>query len=186
MIGSLRGSILSVGEHALLLEVAGIGYTVTAPSRLLAAATVGQEAFYFIHDHLREDAHDLYGFASEDDLNLFERLLSVSGVGPKVALAVASIGTADVVRKAIMGGDITRMTSVPGVGKKTAQKIILELKGQLVDADGTDGEDGDTIEALKTLGYSASQARDALKGVSQDMTETSARVREALRRLAKK
>jgi Holliday junction DNA helicase RuvA len=138
-----------------------------------------------IHDHVREDVRDLYGFLSSADLSLFDQLLSISGVGPKVAMTILGIGSADTVRRAIMSGDLAMLTSVPGVGKKTAQKIILELKGQLVELAESSPMDQEVIQALQGLGYTVAQAREAVKLLSPDLTNTSDRVREALRSLAK-
>lgn len=184
MIGSLRGTIVNLRAASVLLEAGGVGYVVHAAPGTVSGLRTGEEVFLYIHDHIREDSHDLYGFAAEDDLELFENLISVSGVGPKVGLAMLSIGRADTVRKAIMNGDLSLLTSVPGVGKKIAQKIILELKGQLVDEDTVHGSDKEVVEALVSLGYSASQAREGLKAVPADLTDVSERVREALRNLS--
>lgn len=178
--------VLDVGATFFVLEVAGVGYKVIAPPSILSSVHVGKEAFVYIHDHIREDLHDLYGFLAADDQVLFQRLLNVDGVGPKVAMAVLSIGPADIVRKAIMSGDLEGMTSVPGVGKKTAQKIILELKGQLVESAEASGEDAEVIQALQALGYPLAHARDAVKMLAVTTKGTSDRVREALKILGKK
>lgn len=143
------------------------------------------EAFLYIHEHIREDAHDLYGFLKADDLDLFRSLLSVSGIGPKVALVLLSLGDASTVRDAILTGDLTFLTSAPGVGKKLAQKIVLELKGQLVEEKTESSADKDVRDALVGLGYSAAQANDAIKHIPEAMTDTSDRIREALRQLSK-
>jgi len=185
MIGSLRGRVLDIAPPWVLIEVQGIGYRVCVSSNTLAGMRVNEEVFVYIHDVVREDARDLFGFTALEDLRLFERMISVSGVGPKVALAMSSIGSADTLKRAIMSGDLTTLTSAPGVGKKIAQKIILELKGQIVDTDGTTGPDREAIDALVSLGYSGTQARDALKSVSTDIADISDRVREALRMLGK-
>ncbi|MBM3205215.1 Holliday junction branch migration protein RuvA [Candidatus Uhrbacteria bacterium] len=185
MIGSLRGRVLEILHSHIILEVGGVGYRILVSSSVLSLTKSGEDGFFYIHDHIREDLHDLYGFLTSSDLELFERLLSISGVGPKVAMTILSIGSAETVRSAIMSGDLATLTSVPGVGKKTAQKIILELKGQLVEAQTESPVDREVIEALQSLGYSSSQAKEILKDISPDITDTSARVREALRRLSK-
>ncbi len=185
MIGSLRGKILEVHATFALLEVNGVGYAVKAPAPVLASLTAGDERLLYIHDHVREDARDLYGFSSRTEQEFFERLLGVSGVGPKVALTILSVGSIDTVRRAVMQGDLALLTSVPGVGKKTAQKIILELKGQLVEEEGMTEGDGEVVLALVSLGYAAQTAREALKSVPESVTDISDRVREALKFLAK-
>lgn len=185
MIGSLRGVIAEVHGACALVEIQGVGYDVRVPISVLSELKVGETCFFYIHDHIREDSRDLFGFLLRGELELFERLLSISGVGPKVALTILSAGSLATVHRAILQGDLGLLTSVPGVGKKTAQKIILELKGQLVDAQEIGTEDMEVIEALIGLGYPSSHAREALKSVSADIKDVSARVREALRYLAK-
>lgn len=184
MIGSLRGKVLLVSPPSVLLENAGIGYRVLVSSNTASGLRTGDEAFLYIHDLIREDAHDLYGFSALEDLGLFERIIAISGVGPKTALAILSIGSAEALKRAIMNGDLATLTSVSGVGKKIAQKIILELKGQIVDIDGATGSDREVMDALVSLGYSSAQARDALKEVSPEVSDVSERVREALRVLS--
>ncbi len=185
MIGFLRGKIHEVAGNKIWLDIQGVGYQITVPVSQLSEAKPGMETFWYIHDHLREDAHDLYGFSAKKELDLFEQLLSISGVGPKVALAIMAIGSVETVHRAIMAGDVDRLTSVPGIGKKTAQKIVLELKGQLVEPDQGSQEDKDVVSALESLGYSANHAREALKAVGPDIVDVSARVRAALRHMAK-
>lgn len=183
MIGSLRGTVLEVHASFFLLEVAGVGYQIRASIPTLTKLVTGETGFVYIHDHLREDAHDLFGFLNRTELDLFERLLGVSGVGPKVALTLLSAGEVNAVHDAIIRGDLEFMTSVPGVGKKTAQKIILELKGKLVESADVLPADVEVLDALQSLGYGSSEAREALKRISPD-GDVSTRVREALRQLA--
>ncbi len=185
MIGSLRGIVLEYATNSVLVEVYGVGYRVLVSASVLALVRTGEEVSFYIHDHVREDVRDLYGFLSSADLSLFDQLLSISGVGPKVAMTILGIGSADTVRRAIMSGDLVMLTSVPGVGKKTAQKIILELKGQLVELAESSPMDQEVIQALQGLGYPVAQAREAVKLLSPELTNTSDRVREALRSLAK-
>lgn len=184
MIGSLRGEIIEISTSWILLEVGGVGYRVQIPLSLLSLLKQGQEQFIYIHEQLREDTHELYGFLSSQDLALFTKLLSVSGVGPKVAMTLLSMGSADTVQRAVMSGDLESLTSLPGVGKKTAQKIILELKGQLVEAEQIPSVDRDVADALQGMGYSSVQVRDALRQISSDVTDPSERIRAALRILA--
>lgn len=175
--------MVETGANWLLLEVGGVGYRVIVSPSLLSDLRPGSDAFLYTHHHVREDAEDLFGFKALSDLELFQHLISISGVGPKVGMTILSIGSADMVRRAIMSGDLTQLTSVPGVGKKTAQKIILELKGQLVDEETSGGVDTDVLDALVGLGYSTAQVKDVLKHVTA--TDAAERVKEALRYLAK-
>jgi Holliday junction DNA helicase RuvA len=184
MIGSLRGQVIEIGPNWVLLEVAGVGYRVQMPTSLVALLKQDQEQFLYIHEQLREDTHELYGFLSSQDLGFFIKLLSVSGVGPKVAMTLLSMGSAETVQRAVMSGDLVSLTSLPGVGKKTAQKIILELKGQLVEEEQVPSVDRDVADALQGMGYSAVQVRDALKQISSDLTDPSERIRAALKMLA--
>lgn len=185
MIGSLRGKLLEVQPASVLLEVGGVGYVVRLTPSSVTSLHIGSEAFFYTHHYVREDAEELFGFLTQQDQRLFVQLIGISGVGPKSAMTILSVGSADTVRAAIMSGDLATLTSVPGVGKKTAQKIVLELKGQLVDEDTDVSGDRDVIEALQSLGYSSSQAREALKSVKVETKNTSDRVREALRVLSK-
>mgnify|MGYP001610324502 CR=1 FL=1 len=181
MIGSLHGRLLDIQPASVLLEVGGIGYSVRLTPASVTNLRIGDEAFFYTHHHVREDAEDLFGFLTQQDQRLFAQLIAISGVGPKSAMTILSVGSAESVRAAIMAGDLATLTSVPGVGKKTAQKIVLELKGQLVDEDADVSGDRDVIEALQSLGYSSLQAREALKNMSVEIKNTSDRVREALR-----
>ena len=185
MISSLRGRVLERSVSWVLVEVSGLGYRIgVSPSTLGQIPSEG-EVFLYVHHHVREDAETLFGFLTMDDLELFEKLLTISGVGPKSAMTIMAVGSAEQVRKAIMSGDLAMLTSVPGVGKKTAQKIILELKGQLVEAES--GEhvtaNSDVIDALVGLGYSTQQAKDVLKHVTA--TDPADKIREALKYLSK-
>lgn len=182
MIASLRGRILEKHTHSIILEVAGVGYKVFVTPSDLSALRGDTETFLYTYHQVKEDGQALYGFTASSDLSLFERLIQISGVGPKVALALLSLG-GDVVREGIMKGAVETLSSAPGVGKKTAQKIVLELKGQLVEE--TPSEDTEAFEALKSLGYSASDARDALKAIDGDIKNPSDRIREALRLLSR-
>lgn len=185
MIGSLRGRVIELHPSYLLLEIAGVGYRVRTTPGVIGELETNDEAFLYIHEQIREDAHELYGFLKSDDIDLFRSLLDVSGVGPKVALVLLSLGSAASVRDAILRGDLDYLTGAPGVGKKLAQKIILELKGQLVDDAAERPGDKDVRDALIGLGYSSAQANEALNLVPEEITDTSERIREALKRLSK-
>ncbi|MFO0764768.1 MAG: Holliday junction branch migration protein RuvA [Patescibacteria group bacterium] len=185
MIGSLRGRVLERGADWMLLEVQGMGFRIRVSPSVLSGLAGKTEAFVYTHDHVREDARDLFGFLAMADLELFEKLLSISGVGPKAAMTILSIGSADQIIAAIMAGNLSFLTSVPGVGTKTAQKIILELKGQLVAKEDVSSTDQEVVHALVGLGYSAAQAKDACKHIPDTVTDPSDKVRYALKLLAK-
>src|SRR3989338_5140260 len=127
MIGSIRGKIILKREKWLIVETAGVGYKINvSPDALLRAKMDDNEAFFFIHTHVREDALDLYGFSDISELEFFEMLISVSGIGPKGALAILGITTIETLRKAIGTGDTSYLTKISGIGKKTAEKIVIE------------------------------------------------------------
>lgn len=184
MIGSLRGTVLEVHASFFLLEAGSVGYHVRASVPTLSRLVKDETCFVYIHDYVREDARELFGFLSRSELSLFERLLAVSGVGPKVALTLLSAGEAGSVHDAIVRGDLDFLTSVPGVGKKTAQKIVLELQGKLVESAEVPPGDAEVLEALGSLGYGSAEAREALQAISKE-GDVSSRVRDALRHLAK-
>ncbi|MDQ7814380.1 MAG: Holliday junction branch migration protein RuvA [Patescibacteria group bacterium] len=185
MIATLRGKVLEVHAFFLVLEVNGIGYQIKSSSPILSKTQAGEDRLFYIHDHVREDVRDLYGFGSWSEQEFFEKLLGISGVGPKVALTLMSVGPLEQVKSAVMRGDLSLLTSVPGVGKKTAQKIILELKGLLVEDESTLPGDSEVADALVSLGYTLQQAREALKSVPSEILSIPERIKIALKYLGK-
>lgn len=188
MIGSLRGKIISKTDKFLIIETAGVGYRVSvSPDVLSKAPATDGDIFLFIHTHVREDSLDLYGFLGEEDLNFFEMLLGVSGIGPRSALAILGIASIETLRRAIGTGDTSYLTKISGIGKKTAERIVIELRDKMGEEKTGPSLQGelDALEALKSLGYSQNEARDALKKVSPD-TDTNAKIREALKILGGK
>ncbi|MBU0540264.1 Holliday junction branch migration protein RuvA [Patescibacteria group bacterium] len=185
MIGSLRGKILEVRASSILLEVQGVGYAVSLSLPALAVLQACAEVFLYIHDHVREDVRDLYGFGTAEELDFFRQLIGVSGVGPKAALTILSAGSFQSVKNAVMAGDISMLTSVPGVGTKTAQKVVLELKGRLIEEKETAPQDREVLDALLSLGYNSSQAREALKNLDPSLTDTAERIRFILKNVSK-
>ncbi|OGI68124.1 Holliday junction DNA helicase RuvA [Candidatus Nomurabacteria bacterium RIFCSPHIGHO2_01_FULL_42_15] len=194
MIGSLKGKIILRTEKYLILETAGVGYKINVSPDTLSKASALQlrsgqndtDVSFWIHTHVREDALDLYGFMDHAELEFFEMLIGISGIGPKGALAILGVTSIGTLRKAIGTGDTSYLTKISGIGRKTAEKIVLELRDKM----GTDlvgsslqGE-LDVLEALKSLGYSQNEVREALKKVSPD-TDTNAKIREALKILGK-
>lgn len=181
MIGRLRGIIVDRTGESIVLEVGGVGYVVSvAPRTLVDLPGVGDEAVLHTHLHVREDQLALYGFASVPDKNLFGLLLGVSGVGPKVAMAILATMTYEQLSIAVAADDIAALTAVPGIGKRSAQKLLLELKPKLDILDNVTtatGPMGEVREALESLGYGADEIRGTLIDMPQDLP-----VEELLRR----
>ena len=198
MIAHLRGTILEKHPNRVVVDVGGVGYDVAVPlSTFYGLADAGGPVALRVHTHVREDAISLFGFATALELDLFERLISISGIGPKVGLAVLSgIEPAELVG-AIERGDLARLTAIPGVGKKTSERIVLELKDRLPRAHvapATTGADGapvlrdDLLSALVNLGYHRPLAEKAvvaaLNAAGRDAGFERA-LKQALRELAK-
>ena len=200
MIGSLTGRLAQKEPSRLLVDVQGVGYEVQVPlSTFYGLGDVGADVSLRIHTHVREDALSLFGFGTALELDLFERLIGISGVGPRLALAVLSgIEPPDLVRS-VSAGDVVRLTRIPGVGKKTAERIVLELKDRLpemlvVETDSPDtdteipGVRDDVLSALLNLGYQRPRVERAVARVPTDASgagEFEDVLRQALRELAK-
>ena len=175
MIGSLRGVVVDrLPPAEVLLEVGGVGYRVTVAPAVLAAATPGQPLFLHVHTSVREDAIVLYGFAEPDSRRCFEALLGAHGVGPALAMAVLSALSPDALRRAVAAEDVAALTSVPGVGRKTAARLVLELQsrldlpaGDLGPAAVGAGAHAEVRAALAGLGYGPDEVRDALRALPE-------------------
>ena len=188
MIGGIKGKIILKTEKFLIVETGGVGYKINvSPDVLSKAKKTGDEISLWTHTHVREDVLDLYGFLNREELEFFEMLLGVSGIGPKGALAILGLTLLETLRRAIGSGDTSYLTKISGIGRKTAEKIVIELRdkmGEEKEGSSLQGE-LDALEALKSLGYSGAEAREALKKVSRD-TDTNIKIREALKILATK
>lgn len=190
MIGSIRGKIILKTEKFLVVETGGVGYKVSvSPDTISKTKKTGDDIMLWVHTHVREDAFDLYGFLDYVELELFEMLINVSGIGPKGALSILSISSTETLQKAISTDDISYLTKISGIGKKTAEKIIIELRDKISsevnEKSGSMQEELDALEALKSLGYSQNEAREALKKVSPEIN-TNTKIREALKILGGK
>ncbi|MBV9159454.1 MAG: Holliday junction branch migration protein RuvA [Candidatus Kaiserbacteria bacterium] len=185
MIGQLEGIVAAKRPGFAIVSAGGVGYKVAATRAQLAQLAEGSEARLWTHLAVKEDALDLYGFATEEELQLFELLLTVSGIGPKSALAILDIALVETLRSAISNGNAGYLTKVSGIGKKTAEKIVLELRDKVgVEVSGAGAAlqgDEEALEAMRALGYSAIEARDALRKVPKEIEGGSERLREALR-----
>ena len=187
MISRLRGTSVGRTADGLVIDVGGVGYLVSATPSVLRRADGTTEVTVETYLHVREDALQLYGFADAGERSLFVQLLGVSGIGPKVALAVVSSASPDELRRAIALRDSARFQAIPGIGKKTAERIVLELEGSIGEAPSI-AETGAPRElvardALVELGYSLVEAEQALAEVDPELP-VEERVREALRRAA--
>ncbi len=190
MIGLLTGTIVYKTTTSIIIDVQGVGYKVLIPDSILATLTLQDTKRLFIYTHVREEALDLYGFESSEDLRLFEYLIGVSGVGPKSALGVFSVGNRSAIIKAIATGDVSFFTSVPRLGKKNAQKIIIELKskiGSTEDLDLSEAPEGstDVILALQGFGFTKNEAQRAITALNGEATTPEEQIRLALKYLGK-
>lgn len=191
MIGSLRGEILDRDlEGSVLLEVAGIGYIVNVSTRALAELEPASPAFLYVHHHIREDAQTLFGFTARDERATFQVLLATHGVGPAMAMAILDTHPPAALVDVVANGDTGALTLVPGVGKKTAERLLIELKSRLsvpvlngVDLSGGAGSAvTDVREALSGLGYGTEEIREALRELPAD-AESADLLRDALKSL---
>lgn len=188
MIGYLQGTIKGlVRDTVVVMAPNGVGYGAYVPAATLARVSEGDTLALWTHLAVRENAHDLYGFETKEELQWFELLLTVSGVGPRSALSILNAADIATLQRAIGQEDASVLTSAYGIGKKTAEKVVLELKDKVgVEKGGpAAGPQGDVIEALMALGYSAKEARDAAHAVPKDLETTEEKVREALRYASK-
>ena len=174
MIATLRGEVSQIEESAIVLEVGGVGMRVFVPSPLRTQLKAGEVILLYTHLVVREDALTLYGFESQADRELFNTLLGVDGVGPKVALSVLSTMTLDAIQRAVFADEADILSRVPGVGKKTAQKMALHLKDKLKPTDALarvaamSDTDGEVLAALTALGYSVIEAQTAIQSIPKD------------------
>ena len=193
MIGSVRGSVLermTTGE--VLVEVGGVGYRVLVPTGVLPNLNPGSPTFLFTHLHVREDAMVLYGFPTRDERDTFEILLGAAGVGPKLALAILSVHSPTALRRALVEDDLDALTLVPGVGKRTAARLALDLKTRLdvpivdlIESESTNGANprAEVREALTGLGYAPDEVRAVIGQLPEDGGVEDL-LRDALKRLA--
>ena len=186
MIASIRGQVISRAEDSLVIEVGGVGFLVHAAPAFCRTTEVGENVFLHTYLVVREDALNLYGFETEELRNFFILLLGVNGVGPRISLSIVSTLSMDVIRKAVLSEQADAFARVPGVGKKTAQKILLHLQGKVGGelsglAAQTIDVDAEVLDALTGLGYSVIEAQAALQSLPRDTpADVETRIRLAL------
>ena len=188
MIATLTGIVAEKLSELLVLDVAGVGYGLLVTNEDFSQLNVGDKSKIYVHEHIRENSYDLYGFVSIDSKKLFEQLLDVNGVGPKMALNILGVGSADAVRSAIAAGDTKYIQTASGVGKRVAERVVVELKdkvGLISSVGATDFLQGanmqdEALQALVTLGFTAQDAAIALKKVD-DKLPTEDRIKQALK-----
>lgn len=189
MIHSLNGKLVEKRDNYFVVEIGGIGFRVkTSLNVVKSLPEIGESVNVFTYLHVREDALELYGFLNQDDLDFFQMLIGISGIGPKSALGVLSIEKAEKLKAAISEGRSELLTKASGVGKKTADRIILELRGKLKQEGsgkiiGLMESDHDIVEALSNLGYAKTQAREALAKVDSKIVKMEERIKAALKEL---
>lgn len=191
MLAYIKGIIIQKNTSYLVIETGGLGYRVFAPAEVLGRVSEGEEIELYTHQHVREDAIQLFGFSTVEELKLFEQLISVSGIGPKTGLAVFAEAKIEDIVSAIVNGDASILKRVSGIGARTAERIILELKNKVSSSAQLDkiktieelGADADAVAALVSLGYSVNQARAALKKVSSEISDIGEKVRAALKQI---
>ncbi|MDR2108011.1 MAG: Holliday junction branch migration protein RuvA [Coriobacteriales bacterium] len=191
MIAQLKGTVVALTESSVVIDVGGVGFAITASTPTLASLHGGKEVLLQTMLVVRDDALTLYGFISPAERRLFEQLIAISGVGPKAALSLLSSLQVDDLRLAIAQGDVNLIATAPGIGKKTAQRVIVELKGAFEQAIAEAGRavplqsNREVTEALLTMGFTTQEATLAVKGYDGDPADSNGLLRYALKRLGK-
>jgi len=190
MISKIKGNLEYIEDNYVVIDVNGLGYKIFASPHTLGKIAGEAEIELHTYTQVREDILALYGFATREELKMFELLISVSGVGPKAGLGILAIADPKTIRTAVLNEDASILTRVSGIGKKTAERVILELQNKVMDLPESERKEAmagnDALDALIVMGYSSSDAREALKNVSKDVTDVGERVKSALRNLGKK
>ena len=185
MISYIKGMVITRGPDYIITDTGGIGYKVFLAANLINTFSVGKEAELYCHLHIRQDETlELYGVESPEMLELFETLKGISGIGPKAALRLSSLGTREQMRDAIEKGNASFFAGVHGIGQKKIQKVILELTGKLKTLrQGDEEEDVDAIDALVALGFSRQNAKEALSKIPQNIETSEEKIKQALKLL---
>ncbi len=184
MIGMLSGTVAYISQKSFILDVGGIGYEVFASDTLINKLDTNFPVRIFTHYALRENAAELFGFERHEELRFFRELIEVSGIGPRSAIGILSLAPLETLAGAIASGKSEYLTKVSGIGKKTAEKIILELKDKVAEfGEVATDNDYEALDALIALGYSTHDAREALRGIDSTITDTRDKIKAALQAL---
>lgn len=187
MIAYIEGQVIQKEPKYFVIFTGGIGYKIYATFETIEKRKLQDDIKLFIYHAIREDAQDLFGFETKEDKATFELLIGVSGIGPKTALGILNVTTVESLRRAVTTNDSSHLIKVSGIGKKNAEKIVLELKGKL--GEGEDAlslkDEVDALEALKSLGFGHKEARETLRSLPANITSTESRIKEALKLLSK-
>ena len=188
MIGTISGTIRHKEANTLIVDVGGVGYKVAVSTDTSLLAEKGSTVFLWTYLAVRENALDLFGFIDKDTLGVFELLIGISGIGPKTALGILNVASPAILRKAVANDDTSYLTKVSGIGKKNAEKIVLELRDKLTTTSDDKSEnlrdEGDVMEALVSLGYNERDIRDVLKKIPKELKTASEQVKYALKQLS--
>lgn len=186
MIAQLKGRVEHLDAQSAVVSVGGVGYKVFMTGSHVSSLMLGDDIVVHTHLAVRENSQELFGFESREELRIFEMLISVSGIGPKSALSILNVTTIDTLKQAVHAEDISPLTRISGIGKKIAEKIVIELRGKFDDIEVSTGlkDEIDAIEALRSLGYSQRESQDALKQVPREIIGTPERVKYALKHLS--
>lgn len=187
MFGYLEGEVFNLRPTKAIITVGGIGFVVNSTINCLEKIKVGTKAKFWIHTAVRESSIDLYGFETEDELRVFELLLTISGVGPKSALTIIGVAGINAIEEAVAGGDTGALTKISGIGKKTAERIVVELNGKLVARNETKTatKNTDVYDALLSLGYREREIQDAIRSLPKEIEGTNERIKYVLKNLGK-
>lgn len=189
MFGHISGTIFDIKPSKVILKAGGIGFVIHSTLSFIEKLRTGTEASFWTHTAVRETSIDLYGFETEEELRVFELLISVSGVGPKSALAILGVAGVARIQEAVGTNDTSALTKISGIGRKTAEKIVLELSGKLIfhgrQGDKTGSDDVDVFEALQSLGYREKDIQEIIKTMPKDVNGANDKIKYALKQLGK-
>lgn len=189
MIGSLRGAVIYKGKEIIEIDIDGVGYEVFLTGRELGRFKVGDDVELFTYHHLTEDSSDLFGFVNRNDKRVFEMLISVSGIGPKSAIGIMTVGNGERIVKAIAEADVEFFKQVKGIGSKSAQRVIVDLKSEVgsikdLDLEADGGKNEVVYQALESLGFRREEIRKALSEVPDDIETEDERIKYTLKQLS--